>query len=91
MWVVDVAPFPSNVTLYELEDHLAYNVVFAVGLYDAPALPIFVPPSLAVYHPAKTYPDFVADGNVMDPPDHLAVNVVFAASPQYFALEPVDV
>ena len=73
-----VFPFPLYTTLYEIGFHLAYNVVVAVAVYEAPPLyDVPVNPEF-VYHPPNVYPVFVGVGNVMAPPVHLAYKVTVA-------------
>ena len=47
--------------------HWAYNVVDALGVYDALASPALVPPLEAVYQPFNVYPLLVAVGKVIEP------------------------
>ena len=61
--------------------HCAYNVLFAVGVYDAFPSAILFPPVAASYHPLNVYPVRVGTGVVTDADVQSAVNVLFA---EYF-------
>ena len=73
-----VFPFPLYLTVYWFTVHCAYTVLLLVGVYVAPAFPIFVPPDDDVYHPLKVYPVLVGVGRVTLALVHFAYNVVFA-------------
>ena len=47
--------------------HCAYNVLFAVGVYDAFPSAILFPPVAASYHPLNVYPVRVGTGVVTFP------------------------
>ena len=63
--VIDVVP-GINLVMFGgvLSSHLAYIIVFPVGVYDPPASPTLLPHVDDVYHPKNVYPSLVGVGKV---------------------------